>query len=99
MQTDLSQKYYHLKVLTSFSAEMSEKHSQELEDLRVTLSKQEATIENQREEMKQFLQQKASELAAKDQHCKEVSEELEKANLKLDSQSRAIQQKEVTVCI
>ena len=64
------------------TVELQGQYSTMLEDLRLTLAKQEETIRTQKEEirqLKELLQEKVDQLAEKVGECKKVSVELTKA--------------------
>ena len=79
------------------TVELQGQYSRMLEDLRLTLAKQEETIRTQKEEIRQLkvlLQEKVDQLAEKVGECKKISVELTTAK-KQQAQQQASMSREV----
>ena len=89
--------YYIMLHLMYIIVELQGQYSKILEDLRLTLAKQEETIHTQKEEVRQLkvlLQEKADQLAEKVGECKKISVELTTAK-KQQAQQQASMSREV----
>ena len=89
--------HYNMLHLMYITVELQGQYSTMLEDLRLTLAKQEETIRTQKEEirqLKELLQEKVDQLAEKVGECKKVSVELTTAK-KQQAQQQASMSREV----